>query len=264
MELSITKYTPMTPIRVENMAELEKELVMLTAHYTGLVLTEDQTKEGKKELATLRKFQKAISDERIRVKKEFMANTIDPFEADCKRLAAIVQEPIEAIDSQLKAFDEAKKEEKRQAILKLIEQEQMPEFVDIEKIWDPRWLNTTYSLKSVDEDIVQRKMKIIGDLKTLDMLPEFSWEAMEVYKKTLDLNLAIDEGKRLLDLQKRKEAERARKEEEIQKKLETEPAPYANEIAAWIGFEAFMTASQAKALGAWMRQNGIKYRRPQN
>lgn len=266
MELSITKYTPMTQIRVENMAELEKELVMLTAHYTGLVLTEDQTKEGKKELATLRKFQKAISDERIRVKKEFMANTIDPFEADCKRLASIVQEPIDAIDAQLRAFDEAKKQEKTEKILQLIQDEGMPAWVDTDMIWNPKWLNSSVTMKAIDDEIIQTKMRIIGDMKTLDTLPEYSWEAMEHYKRTLNLNAAIAEGQRLLDMQKRKE-EAQKAAQAVQNAPEPLPAPITEEIpeeAQWIGFEAYMTASQARALGQYMKENGIRYRRPQH
>ena len=270
MELSITNYTPLKPIRVENMAELEKDLVLMTAHYTGLVLTEDQTTEAKKELANLRKFVKALNDERIRIKKEWM-QPYEQLEADIKRLSAIVQEPIDAIDTQLKAFDDVKRQEKTEKILSLIHAEGMPAWVDVDMIWNPKWLNATVSMKAIDEEIVQKKMKIIGDMKTLETLPEYSWEAMEHYKRCLDLNASIAEGQRLLDIQKRKEeaqkaAETVQKPEpteaEIQARLAQEPAPYAKEIADWIGFEAFLTASQAKALGAWFRNNGIKYRRP--
>ena len=275
MELNITKYTPLNPIRIENLSELKKELTMKVAHYAGLVITEDQTKEMKKELADLRKFTKAISDERIRVKKDLQAAMIDPFEQDVKEIVSIVQEPIDLIDGQLKAFEEQKKEEKRQKILEIIEAEEIPTWVDIDRIWDPRWLNASYNIKAVGDDIAQKKRKIIDDMKTLDTLPEFSWEAMEAYKQTLDLNYAIGEGKRLLDIQKRKEeAERIRKEQEAQKAAEAvqkaqeavEPAKtdlYApeQEEASWVPFDAYLTPSQAQLLGAFMKQHGIKYRK---
>ena len=267
MELNITKYTPLKPIRIENLSELKKELTMKVAHYAGLVITEDQTKEMKKELADLRKFTKAISDERIRVKKELQAAMIDPFEQDVKEIVSIVQEPIDLIDGQLKAFEEQKKEEKRQKILEIIEAEEMPTWVDLDRIWDPKWLNASYNIKAVGDDIAQKKRKIIDDMKTLDTLPEFSWEAMEVYKQTLDLNMAIAEGKRLLDIQKRKEeAERIRKEQEAQKAAETvEPAKPdivpEQEEASWVPFDAYLTPSQAQLLGAFMKQHGIKYRK---
>ena len=42
------------------------------------------------------------------------------------------------------------------------------------------------------------------DVVTIHKLSEFSFEAMEVYKNTLNLTMAIQEGQRLLDIQKRK------------------------------------------------------------
>ena len=65
------------------------------------------------------------------------------------------------------------------------------------------------------------------DVVTISKLPEFKFEAMEVYRKTLDMNQAIQEGQRLADIQKRKleaermEAERKAREAEEAAKQQT-------------------------------------------
>ena len=64
--------------------------------------------------------------------------------------------------------------------------------------------------------------QIRSDEETIEKLQEFSFEAMEVYKKTLNLSQAIQKGQELADIQRRKEeariarekAEEARKAEE--------------------------------------------------
>ena len=69
-------------------------------------------------------------------------------------------------------------------------------------------------------------MYLIGnDIATINNLPEFSFEAREVYVKTLDIAKAIKEGQRLAEIQKRKNAY----EEEQQKKVEEEEAAKAAE-----------------------------------
>ena len=95
-------------------------------------------------------------------------------------------------------------------------------FVSLDMIWDEKWLNATVTLSKIEEQMKSRMYQIGSDVLTINNLPEFSFEAMEVYKSTLDVNRAIQEGQRLAGIQKRKlEAERIKKEQEIRKEKET-------------------------------------------
>ena len=46
-------------------------------------------------------------------------------------------------------------------------------------------------MKSIQEAIDERLLQVGKDIATLSTLPEFGFEATEVYKTTLDVNKAI-------------------------------------------------------------------------
>ena len=111
-------------------------------------------------------------------------------------------------------------------------------------------------------------------------MPSFGFEATEVYKSTLDINRAINEGRRLEEIQRRKEeAEKARKEAEERAKAEqeaqatapttcqpAEPVPVWEEeqeeqpAASWVNFSALLTTDQALMLKEFFESNGIQFK----
>ena len=124
------------------------------------------------------------------------------------------------IDAQVKDYEERQKAEKASKIQAIWEKEvqEANAEISLDKIFNDRWLNATFTLKKVQEEIKARIEQFNADLETLDKLPEFSFEAVEVYKQTLDINRAIAEGQRLSDIQKRKqEAEAAKLKAEEEK-----------------------------------------------
>lgn len=130
----------------------------------------------------------------------------------------------------------------------------------------------------MQEAIDERLAQIAADVKTLESLPEFSFEAVEVYKQTLDLNRAIAEGQRLADIQKRKaeaEAEKARIQEEAGTQQvdvlvnvempDGSTVPIDNvkvEIPAkqWVAFEALLSTEDARALKEFCDSRQIEIR----
>ena len=159
-------------------------------------------------------------------------------------------------------------------------------------IWDEKWLNATVTLPKIEEQMKSRMYQIGTDVVTISKLPEFKFEAMEVYKKTLDMNQAIQEGQRLADIQKRKleaermEAERKAREAEEAAKQQTaaeqreEPAaekeaasgavpeasaeetvstPEEEEPVFQLDFRVWGTREQIMALRKYMLQNQIRF-----
>ena len=59
--------------------------------------------------------------------------------------------------------------------------------------------------KAITEENDTAIETINNNISALQILPEFSFEATEVYKTSLDLGKAISEGQRLSEIQKRKE-----------------------------------------------------------
>lgn len=272
MELQIKKLT--IPEVIEfNFEDLKKQLQEKAKQYEAHIYTEGQVSGAKKDLAMLRKFTKALSDERIRIKKECL-KPYEEFEAKIKELDAIVQVPISQIDKQVKFFEEETKAAKKKDIEEMWKNTeiQLPIPLTLEQIFNEKWLNVSVKMPAIEKEINERLQQIENDLETLSNLPEFGFEATEVYKTTLDINKAISEGKRLAEIQKRKaEAEAA----------EIKPIPAGsdlNEIEApgtyvvtpsvetvenvnksWISFKALLSTEDALTLKKFFDDRNIVF-----
>lgn len=208
-----------------NNEELKAEISKKMQEYKTLVFTEEEIKDAKKDRANLNKLKNAFDDERKRIKKLCM-DPYNRFESQVKEITSLIEEPIRLIDSQIKEVEQQKKEQKRKEVEELFGSIGFQLFVTLDKIWDEKWLNATVSLSKIEEQMKSRMYQIGEDVATIQRLPEFSFEAMEVYKSTLNLSLAIQEGQRLSDIQKRKKEH----EEALARKKAEEEARMANDI----------------------------------
>lgn len=264
MELIVK--TPTFPEVISfNYEELKQEITNKTSHYMNLVYTEDQIQEAKKDVAALRKFTKAMSDERIKIKKECL-KPYEDFEAKIKELDAIVSTAICNIDVQIKGFEEQKKKEKQAEVESYFENTNSFDWLKLEQIFSDKWLNASVNIKTVCTEMDARLEQIAKDLETLSNLPEFSFEAIEEYKQSLDLNKAITEGMRLSEIQKRK-AEAAREtvkmpdgsvyvqDEDKQGFHHYEPT----ENKQWISFKAHLTVDDANELRNFFNSRNIEF-----
>ena len=214
MELKIEQVTIPEKIAF-NYEELKQELSDKVKMYETLVYTDDQIKSAKADRADLNRLKKALNDERIRREKEYM-KPFNAFKAQINEIIGIIDKPVALIDKQVKEFEEQQRKAKREKIASYFEsQSKYSQWLTIESIFDSKWLNTSVSMKSVQEEIDTKLATIESDLATLSNLPEFAFEATETYKSTLDLNKSIAEGHRLSEMQKRKaEQERIKAEQE--------------------------------------------------
>lgn len=219
MELRVNEVA--IPEKIDfNYEELKAELTSKVSFYETLVYTDDQIKDAKADKANLNKLKRALNDERIRREKEYM-QPFNVFKAQINEIIGIIDKPIAVIDEQVKAYDEKRKAEKQKAIEDLFSQIGFQNFVTLEKIWDPKWLNASVSMKSIEDQMKSRMYEIGNGVLTLSQLPEFGFEATEVFKETLDINKAISEAKRMSEIAKAKaEAEARRKAEEERKAQE--------------------------------------------
>lgn len=221
-----------------NFDELNVELDSQLEKYRGLTFTDDQMPEAKKTRAALNKVATEINNRKLAVKKEFCA-PYDQFEAQAKILIGKIKEVSGAIDQQVKEFEEAKKEEKRQRI-KEWWSEHGKQNVPIEKIWDDRWLNTTCSDAKWQSDLEAAKEKITNQLSALSQMgdpnhPEKTEFLFVEYMKTLSLEQAVSAWTVHEEALNRANAERERMEQERLRreaernetatKAEPQPAP---------------------------------------
>lgn len=214
-----------------NNEELKKEIAEKMEEYKTLVYTENTIKDAKSDRATLNKLVKAIEDERKRIKKLCMA-PVEQFEAQVKEVVALINEPIRLIDSQIKEVEEQKRKQKRKEIEALFLEIGFQDFVTLEKIWDEKWLNASVSLAKIEEQMKSIMYQVGTEVVTIKNLPEFSFEALDVYKETLNMNKAIQEGQRLAEIQKRKVAyEEQQRQKELEKAKQQEEAAQVTTIS---------------------------------
>jgi hypothetical protein len=267
-----------------NYDEIKAELTQKIQKYETLAYTEDQIQEAKKDRAALNKLKTALNDERLRREREYM-KPFEEFKAQVNEIRGIIDKPIKIIDEQLEGYEEDRKRKKREEIGAYWAQESKhPDWITLPLIFQDKWLNASYSMTQIKKDIDSKVGQINYDMEILEMLPEYSFEAVEVYKTTLDMNKAIAEGQRLADIQKRKEenerqkaeAERlkAEQEAELMAKVEEEeaeaimadmeaessPAPeQKEEKKMMVRFEVELTVDQAKELRAFFQERGIRF-----
>ena len=255
MELKMKQIT--LPEAIEfNFEELKQEVEERTASYVGLVYTEDQIREAKRDLANLRKFTKALSDERIKVKKELMKPYMD-FEGKIKELSSIVDNAIKSIDDQVKGFEEQKKAEKMKEIERIFDDIALPEGMEwlmLERLFDIKWLNASVSLKKIQAEIKERVDEIKQNVDTLKNLPEFGFEAMEAYKITLNLAEAIDDAKKIAEIQVAKAAHEAET-----KPVAIEQAKQEERQKEWVSFRALLSYEDATELRKFFLDRNIEF-----
>lgn len=158
-----------------NFDELKGQLSERLENYKGLVVTEDNEREVTKDKAELNKLVKAIDDYRKNQKKE-MSAPITEFENKCKELTSLVTNVVTPIADQLKAFEDARKEEKRTEVQS-----------QVEKIINDLGLNQTYSsqLDIIDKYLnkTQKLTDTINDLEKRGKILKQAQEQEELFEK---------------------------------------------------------------------------------
>ena len=219
--------------RIEwNRAELEAAVKEKVAQYEGVTYTDDTIQAAKADRAELNKLKTAIEDRRKIVKK-VINEPYTVFEKELKGILALIDKPVGIIDTQIKDYENQKKEEKKEKIREAYSAAigELEKVIAFERLFDPRYLNTTFSLPKAIADIRGKIEKVKTDLQTIDeMCSDYKTNAQDIYLKTLDLSKAMAEEKRLRDLKEKMEADkRAREEAEKRRIAEAEARAKAEE-----------------------------------
>ena len=263
-----------------NYEELKEGISAKVAHYKNLVYTDDQIKEAKEDRANLNKLKKALNDERIRLEKEYMI-PFNTFKAQLNEIIKIIDEPVTMIDSQVKEYQENKKEEKRKEIVAYFDsvKEKLPDEIGLEGIFNTKWLNESVSMKSVKKEIDDIVCKIQVDISTINDLGELSFYALEKYFKSHNLNDSILFAKEQIELEKKK-AEFENKNEEmdpVEPLEEPEIVPEIEEIPfyepednfipdlreperAWMALRVKVSEEEKKLLIEFLREHNFDFK----
>ena len=228
LEIITTKPETIPVFKIENFAELKTALKGELAKYKGLIYTEENITEAKKDRARLNAFAERLDKARIAQKKAALLNQYEIFEKQCNELKALVLAPKDEIDAQIKAFEEKSKTEKLEKVRELYLQtfDGIKGIATFDLVLNEKWLNATFSLKRVGDELKLKAEQVKNDLAAIAnacRTEEIKKMALLSYSKDLILSNALmtaeRETKRLAELEAAM-AEKARKEAEEKAKAE--------------------------------------------
>lgn len=215
-----------------NFEEVKAWLAENLAAYKTMVVTEDAIGASKADKAKIAKISKAISEQRIAIKKRYL-EPYNVFEAQMKELSGMCDEAAKNIDVQVKAFEEKRKAEKREELKAYFNSINTHPWLAFERIENPRWMNVTYAAETAKMDIQAAVSNITDNVATItDAGGDFESEVLLEYQKTLDLGTALRRGNELSRIKKERDARKAAEEASERARREAIAAHEAAEAKA--------------------------------
>ena len=267
-----------------NHEELKTELRSQLEVYKNLVVTPDAIKSAKSDRANLNKLATAVEEYRKDVKRRCL-EPYNELETKCKELVGIIKEPIEAIDTQIKAFEEQEKTEKYAALKEFFDSKvgDMADTIVFEKILDPKWGNKSKGLDELKGSLEDHLDRVREELKKLEeqfgdvpykvavvnkYLESYNYSAALVEATTLKFRYEQEQKKKQAAEEVLKKAQQ--QEQEVQAQVQPEPVseqaqpvqqtvPVTNEPVGTVSFTVKGTRTQIIALREFMKSNGIQF-----
>lgn len=160
-----------------NFEDLKLELSKSLEKFRNIIYRKEEIAEAKRDRASLNRFRDLIENERKRIKNLCLKPYIE-FEKKIKILVSLIDEPISLIDSQIKTFEEEKREIKKLKIKNFYLDKigNLANILSFEKLFDASWLNANVSLKTIQSELLSKIEKAKSDL---DLIKSFKsrWEA---------------------------------------------------------------------------------------
>ena len=288
LELKIVSPSPEGFVQeiVWNADEIATEVAAKVGYYKNLVYTEDQVVEAKKDRAQLNKFIAALKAKDREIK-DLCLKPYDEFHNKMLKIIFLVEEPARLIDTQVKDFEDKQKREKEAEIRKLFDAKGFQPWVTPERIWNPKWLNKSYTLKQIDADLTTIQHKIGEDILLINGQKEGMQAALSEYKRTMDVTAAMAAAQRYMEVKRAEDELKNQVEEQkrssaqmdgimddipfgmepedstqMQLDLQTEiPTPAPNPMERREkAFKVFVTRDELIALNRFLQENGYIFR----
>ena len=287
-EIIMRTDTPELPAEIGNFDEVKAAISEALEQYsTDAVVTEETVKDAEKTRAHLRRVKDQVEQYRKDAKAAYLEK-FNKLETQCKELSGMIEQPITAIDTKIKEFENAESEKKYNELQTFFTQIGAPEWLRLDDVINPKWKNKTATLTKLRQEISEAVCKIEDDFAEIEKMYGASplWTAIsDKFKETKDKSKTLvyaaqierqhsEEQKRADAIQKAREeqaraeaAQNALREPEAPQAV-TQPEivqnaaqanPAASERLIRGTFRVTGTRDQIKALSAFLKNNGIRY-----
>lgn len=197
-ELTVRVERPAIPAMSWNKDEVERNLDEMLAAYKGRVYTPESIKSAKEDRAKINKWSKQLGAALTAAKKMYM-DPLNDFTSGIKEMQGKCAVATGAIDEQVKAVEQAEKDEKA-STLKLVYRDcigELEPLIPFDRLLDTRWLNKTFDLAEAKKTLCKA---IEGVRSDLDFIRENCGEDVEPctteYLRNLSVNEAVREHTR--------------------------------------------------------------------
>jgi hypothetical protein len=239
-----------------NYDELKQEISKQLSKYEGLIFDEKDIKEAKETRANLNRLKKQVNDKKIDVKKEFMKPYTE-FENKIKDILEMIDKPCNQIDIQIKQFEQKTKDEKKNKIIDIFNDNigELKQILNIQRIWNDRWLNATYDIKDIELEILGVIDRAKTDLQIIEnMKSEFEIQLKDKYISSLDLSTVMQEKNRLETI-KNNEEQRQNKPKQVKNTFDE----ILKNTKIRVSIIAELNSNQIEELRKWFIKNNISY-----
>ena len=205
-----------------NYADVKAWVDGVAEQYRSIVVTEDGVQAAKQDRANLRKLQANIDQVRKECRAAALAVSAET-EANCKELVAVLETAVQSLDTQAKAFETRRKEEKAARLKTYFDRENelhnTNTYLTWEGVLDPKWLNATASEDAAEKAIDAIIADTVNGIAAIVTLQSpFEVELLDHYRETHDVTAVLQKNARLLEMKKaQEEREKAAREAAEQK-----------------------------------------------
>ena len=286
-EIIMRTDTPELPAEIGNFEEVKAAISEALKEYsTDAIVTADSVKDAEKTRAHLRRVKEQVETYRKDAKAAYLEK-FNKLETQCKELSGMIEQPIAAIDTKIKEFENAENEKKWKQLDDFFWSLNPKEFIRLEDALNPKWKNKTATISKLRQEISEAVCKIEDDFAEIEKMYGASplWTAIsDKYKETKDKSKTLvyaaqierqhsEEQKRAAEIQRQREAEEAARAQNAISEPEAPQAVTKPEIVQNVSpaaetapermirgtFRVEGTKDQIRALAMFLKQNGIRY-----
>lgn len=215
-ELTVRVQSPVIPPMSWNEEEVQRNLEEMLEAYTGRIYTPETIKGAKEDRAKVNAWNKQLGASVTAAKKLYM-KPLEDFQQSVKKMQNRCAAVSGAIDAQVKAVEQAEKDEKASS-LRLVYRDSIGELeplISFERLLVPQWLNKTYALATATKELRQKIEDIRSDLNFIrETCDEDAEPCQTEYLKSLSVRDAVQEHNRRVECRERLKAAEAVREAE--------------------------------------------------
>ena len=258
--ISVEMETP--EIKITNKEKLDALVDAVVKKYSGIIVTEDTSKECKKTLTELRKLSKELNAKRLEKQRQY-ETPVKEFKAQIDAYINQINDVISDIKQGTDEFEEKRKAEKQEAIQNLINEMAGNYGVDPETIEiDKKWLNKSTTIKKITEEIANKmkeKQRLDDDWKIIKKYAQDKGMLADHYQTYIGVFSAF-EIEKMIDEDADKKAAQERemaKEKQLAAAVDEETGEIKQAIQQ-VTFTIKGTEEQLNQVATYLKNSGVE------